>query len=206
MGKNVSWKGVLIGAITTLLLLLLIALIVVLTGAYNVAATDRHAPPVGWALDTTMENSVRTRAEELVEPVTFTPAMIAAGGTEYKEYCEHCHGGVGASRAEWAKGMRPFPPPLARVASQWDPAEVFWIVNHGIKMTGMPAFGPTHSEETIWNIAAFVRTLPQMSADEYAAIEGGHHHGGGGQQAGGATNQQSSGGHSHASGTADHSD
>ena len=177
---TLHWKSVIAGIVGTLLLLALIGLIVVLTGAYNVAATDRHGPIAGWALDTTYHNSVQRQADGLVPP-EFTPAMIASGGGEYKEYCAHCHGGVGSGRAEWATGMRPHPPALARAAEEWTEQEVFWLVSHGVKMSGMPAFGPTHDEQTIWNITAFVKAMPDMSAEEYATIGGsGHSHGGGG--------------------------
>jgi mono/diheme cytochrome c family protein len=169
-------KHALLGAVLMLLLLIAIALIVILSGGYNVAATDRHNPIVGWALDTTMHNAVQGAADDVAPAPEFTPAMIAAGATEYKEYCAHCHGGVGEKRAEWAMGMRPHPPALARVADQWSEQELYWIITHGIKMTGMPAFGPNHNDETVWNIAGFVSRLPQMSATEYAAYEGGHEH------------------------------
>src|SRR3546814_5645724 len=65
--------------------------------------------------------------------------------------CAHCHGGIGASRAGWAETMRPKPPALAHAAQGWSLEEVNWIVDHGIKMSGMPAFGGTHEEATIWN-------------------------------------------------------
>jgi len=72
--------------------------------------------------------------------------MIAAGAGEYKSKCEHCHGGVDASRAGWAETMRPIPPALAHAAQRWSIGEAHWIVRHGVKMSGMPAFGPTHDE------------------------------------------------------------
>ncbi len=169
-------RGVLAGAAGMLVLLIVVALLVVLTGGYNVAATDRHNPVVGWALDTTMHNAVEGRADAVAPPPTFTPAMVRAGAGEYKEYCAHCHGGVGAGRAEWAVGMRPHPPALARVADQWSEREIFWIVKHGIKMSGMPAFGPNHDDQTLWNITAFVAAMPGMTAERYAGFEGGHAH------------------------------
>lgn len=89
-----------------------VALLVVLTGGYNVAATDRHNPVVAWALDTTFHNSVRGRADGLTAP-RFTPAMVQAGAGESKAMCQHCHGGVGADRAGRAQGTRPTPPALA---------------------------------------------------------------------------------------------
>ena len=182
--------GVLIGAVGTLLLLALIALIVVLTGGYNVAASDRHNPVVGWALTTTMRNAVQNAAGDLTAPAEITPAMIEAGAGEYKAMCAHCHGGIGEDRAEWAETMRPIPPALAHAAARWSIEEVHWLVNHGVKMSGMPAFGPTHHEATLWNIAAFVKAMPDMTEAQYAAFPMGH---GGGE-------------HSHAGGAADHVD
>lgn len=179
-------KGVVAGAFGMLLVMLLIALVVVLTGSYNVAATERHNPIVGWALSSTMQNHVEGAAEPLIAPATITPAMIAAGAGGYKAMCAQCHGGVGADSAGWAKTMRPAPPPLVRAARQWSLEEVHWIVSHGIKMSGMPAFGPTHDEQTLWNIAAFVKALPGMSAEQYASYSGGH----------GASEEQSDASHS----------
>lgn len=49
-------------------------------------------------------------------------------------------------------------------------AELFWIVNHGIKMNGMPAFGPTHTEADIWNVTAFVRRLGAMQPTDYQGL------------------------------------
>jgi mono/diheme cytochrome c family protein len=174
-------KGILVGIAGTLVGLAATALLVILTGAYNVAATERHQAPVAWALEAAMRNSVQAGARELHPPATFTPAMIAAGAGEYKTMCQHCHGGVGTEKAGWAAVMTPDPPALARAAEDWTAAEVFWLVKHGVKMTGMPAFGPTHDDETLWNIAAFVKALPEMSAEKYAAYpsdhgmaEGGH--------------------------------
>jgi mono/diheme cytochrome c family protein len=92
---------------------------------------------------------------------------------EYKEYCQHCHAGPGVERAEWAGGMRPRPPHLTEAAAHWELAEIFWLVKHGAKMTGMPAFGPGHDDATLWGIAAFVKRLPAMTPEQYAAAGGG---------------------------------
>ena len=69
--------------------------------------------------------------------------------------------------------MLPEPPHLTDTISEWEPREVFWLAKHGIRMSGMPAFGPTHSDDEIWNITAFVMRLPGMTEDEYASFETG---------------------------------
>lgn len=75
-------------------------------------------------------------------------------------------------REKWADGMRPRPDGVGGAAAEWEPGEVYWIVKHGIKMTGMPAFGPSHDEETLRGIVAFVKELPAMTPERYAALGG----------------------------------
>jgi mono/diheme cytochrome c family protein len=81
--------------------------------------------------------------------------------------CAACHGAPGKERGEIGKGLNPSPPNLAEVASSWSSAELFWILKNGIKMTGMPAFGPTHSDARLWSIVAFVMQLPKLTPDDY---------------------------------------
>ncbi|MBL0422524.1 cytochrome c [Ramlibacter sp. AW1] len=184
--------GLAVGCIATLVLLGLIGLTVVYTGAYNVAATEQHMSITRWAFDTTMHRSVRRRAEEVPRAESVTPAMLASGASQYKASCQHCHGGPGAKREKWADGMRPQPPHLAEAASDWKPGEILWIVKHGIKMTGMPAFGPTHDDETLRSIVAFVAELPAMTPERYAALGSDSGSGAGGQK--GGANHHGSGG------------
>ncbi|MGQ9424324.1 c-type cytochrome [Gilvimarinus sp. F26214L] len=164
-------KGVLAGVVGVLFVFVIVALIVVYSGAYNVAATEEHTSVVRWAFTTTLHNSVEARAANFEAPSPATESMIATGAREYKSMCEHCHGGPAIERAGWATGMRPTPPKLVDAASHWEVNEVFWIVKHGIKMAGMPAFGPDHDGQTLWSIAAFVKQLPGMTEEQYAAFE-----------------------------------
>jgi len=163
-----------IGVLLAALLLLAGALVVIFSGAYDVAATDPHTRLIGWALTTTMQNSVARSADNVNAPTQFTSNMVDAGASEYKSMCSRCHGGVGAGREKWADTMLPKPPLLETAAEEWTAKEVFWIVKHGVRMSGMPAFGPTHDDETLWNIAAFVKALPGMSAETYAKYSDAH--------------------------------
>jgi mono/diheme cytochrome c family protein len=179
-----SMVGAAAGAAGVLAVLATVGLIVVYTGSYNVAATEEHASLTRWAFDTTFHNSVERRAADVPVPETFTPAMIAAGARHYKSMCQHCHAGPGVERAEWASGMRPRPPHLTKAASEWRPNEVFWLLKHGVKMSGMPAFGETHDDRALWSITAFVKELPATTPELYRTL--------GGQEASG-----SQGGHAH---------
>jgi len=64
--------------------------------------------------------------------------------------------------------MTPNPPDLDERSPDWNDREVFWIVDHGLKLAGMSAFGATESRETLWSIVGFLRQLPGMSAAQYA--------------------------------------
>ena len=56
------------------------------------------------------------------------------------------------------------------VVARWSDAELYWIIKNGIGETGMPALGPTHQDQEMWGVAAFVRQLPDISPQEYQAI------------------------------------
>jgi len=145
---------------------------VVFGGAVTVAATDPHYAPVEWMLETTMESSVRTHAADIEVPAGLDlrdPALAEHAFGHYSVACTPCHGAPGVDAAPWLV-LNPPAEPLVDTADRWSDAELYWIVKHGIKMTGMPALGPTHGDDDLWAIAAFVRQLPEMTADRYAVM------------------------------------
>ncbi|MBW7851390.1 MAG: cytochrome c [Rhodospirillales bacterium] len=158
--------GAMAGMAALLVALAATALIMIYSGGYNVAATEDHRSITRWAFNTAFRNSIENRAAQ-VTPPQLTATMINSGAGHYKATCQTCHGGPGAKRAEWASGMRPRPPHLAEAATEWELREIYWLAKHGAKMTGMPAFGPTHDDQTLWAIAAFVKELPGMTPELY---------------------------------------
>ena len=165
-------RGLFLGILLSVLAGAAVWLGVTYGGLYNVAASDPHADAVRWTLDTTMRSSVSRRAGEVRMPVSVPQDMLEEGGRHYAETCALCHGAPGEEAAQWAQGMRPEPPHLVEAATEWSPEEIAWIVENGIKMSGMPAFGTEMTPEQIVAITAFVRELPGLSAEEYAAMAG----------------------------------
>jgi mono/diheme cytochrome c family protein len=98
--------------------------------------------------------------------------LVHTGFRHYHSMCVMCHGAPGRDPSEVGQGLNPQPPPLDadQVQTQYSDAELYWIIKHGVRMTGMPAFGPTHTEKDLWALVAFVRTLPQITPDEYTAM------------------------------------
>lgn len=170
------------------LLVIVAALVFIYSGWYNVSANSAHGAAARRLFGTVMRNSVRAHARHIVPP-ELSSQMARAGAGHFKEHCAECHGAPGVERGDIGRGLTPRPPKLADTAQNWSAGELYWIVRNGIKMTGMPAWDASHSDEEIWQTVAFVRLLPRMSPAEYQqmvtqagphghahAEEGGHRH------------------------------
>ena len=144
------------------------------SGLYSVAATERHAAPAEWALRTAMEKSVRRHAASVVVPGGVDlkdPSLAERAIGHYSVACATCHGAPGRGRDPWVV-IYPEGGDLTRkdVVSRWSDRELYWIIKHGIKDTGMLALGPTHKEEDLWAVSAFVRQLPDMTPGRYQEL------------------------------------
>ena len=144
--------------------------IVLHAGLYDVSATDPHLAPTYWLLDTTMKYSVKRRGERIDVPDLEDAAKIARGVALYRTHCEHCHGAPGVAPAPFALGMTPAPVPLVHTARAWPPAEIFWVVKEGLKMTGMPAWKHRLSDDEMWALVAFLPAMAHMTPQQYRAV------------------------------------
>jgi len=153
------------------------------TGAYDVAATKPHNAMTASILSSMMDNSVRRHASDIELSPAFSDPDLREGFEHYQEMCVGCHGAPGVERSEIGEGLNPPAPDLGEAVADLSPQEVFWILKNGVKMTGMPAFGPTHDDGKLWDITAFVERLPAMTPDQYRTMmedaeedEPEHHH------------------------------
>ena len=139
-------------------------------GVYNVAADVPHIQPVYWLSETLREQSIAARARDIVVPHDLDdPTRIANGAGQYAEMCSSCHLAPGMKRTEISRGLYPRAPELRRKA-ELTPAEQFWVVKHGVKMTGMPAWGVTHNDELLWDVVAFLEKLPELTPEQYQTL------------------------------------
>ena len=142
------------------------------SGGYNVAANVPHWKITHWFLEKVRERSITSHSKGITVPSLNNPNLVETGFKNYHEMCRLCHGAPGYFRTEIAKGLYPNPPELASqdVVKRGNNAELYWVVKNGIKMTGMPAFGPTHNEEELLGIVTFLRRLPKLKPEEYKAM------------------------------------
>ena len=159
------------GFIVALVVVLGGAVAVTYSGAYNVAANVPDPGAVKWLLSTNMQRSVARHARSVSAPALLTDQQAKDGLRIYKETCVYCHGAPGKDPGDIGKGLNPEPPYLADSVGRWSSAELFWIIKHGIKMTGMASYGAVHKDDEIWNLVAFVQRLPKMTPEQYGQME-----------------------------------
>jgi mono/diheme cytochrome c family protein len=154
----------------TLLVLMGAAAVGIYIGVYNIAADVPHTQPVYWLLETVRNRSVEARVRDIVVPTNLNdPNRISRGAGQYADMCSGCHLAPGMKRTEISQGLYPRAPELRR-KTNLTPAEQFWVIKHGIKMTGMPAWGVTHDDDLLWDVVAFVRQLPKLTSEQYETL------------------------------------
>jgi mono/diheme cytochrome c family protein len=175
--SNFHWRTATIAIVGFLAVVAILAAIFAATGAYDVAADAPHTAAMRDLIAYVRVRSIESRSRGIRVPPLNDRKMIADGASDYDAMCTGCHLGPGLAENEMRPGMNPKPPLLAR-GGFGTPAENFWVIKHGIKMTGMPAWGVTHSDSEIWNMVAFLQVLPGLSPAQYRALvaqSGGHH-------------------------------
>jgi len=140
----------------------------VYSGIFNVSTQWEDPEWLKWMLIATREASVEARADDIQPPLLGGATQIANGFRSYREMCAICHTPPGESDSPITQGLNPSPPDLTKQPDHaMSDAELFWVIKNGIRMTGMPAWGPTHGDAEIWDIVAFLKALPSIDAAEY---------------------------------------
>lgn len=168
-------------------------------GLTNFAGDEPHPSVINGVIEYARERFIASRSEDIEVPDLDDPQKLADGAAHYVPMCAGCHLGPGTQDTEIRRGLYPQPPNLAQPSGhagghdhsdmQKSARRQFWIIKHGIKMTGMPAWGATHDDEAIWGLVAFLQKLPDMSPQEFAKLSessgaGGHGHSGGHEHGG----------------------
>jgi mono/diheme cytochrome c family protein len=141
------------------------------SGLYDVSAASGHNPLVAWVLHDTYINSLHRYAKDVQVPTDLmTPANIQAGAHLYDSTCAYCHGAPGRELSPIGQGILPLAPELLSASRRNNPKLMFWVIKNGVKMTGMPSFGKTQSDQTMWQLAAFLAKGRGISAQDYTAL------------------------------------
>jgi len=120
---------------------------------------------------------VERASSEIVVPELDSADLLISGGADYNDMCSSCHLKPGQQSSDLSLGLYPTPPNLAsedheegHESADEQAREQFWTIKHGIKASGMPAWGITHDDERIWAMVAFLQRLPELTREEYQII------------------------------------
>ena len=140
-------------------------------GLAPVSASAGHWAVTAWLLHTAMRRAMQLRALFVPAPPDLDePALVLRGAGHYAGGCAPCHGAPGTRPSAISRHMTPVPPILAHEIDDWSPEELYWIVRHGVKFTGMPAWPAPRRVDEPWSVVAFLRQLPALSEAEYRRL------------------------------------
>jgi mono/diheme cytochrome c family protein len=148
-----------LATLATVIVLVLAAAAFIYSGAYYIGADHPHWEFTAWVFNEARIQSIRSHARGVAVPGGLDDeTTLVKGVSHYSEHCAVCHGAPGVKRGDIAEGLYPSPPNLADSARSYSPAELFWIIKHGIKMTGMPSWDD-HSDDELWATVGFIQKL-----------------------------------------------
>ena len=158
------------------LVLILAGAAYVYLGLDPIGADTPHNAATYGLLESVRERSVARAASGIAVPGDLdASARLLAGGADYNDMCAGCHLEPGVKESDFTLGLYPAPPNLAEAHDVHGDPETrdqrrFWIIKHGIKASGMPAWGPGHDDERIWNMVAFLKRLPDLTPQQYQIV------------------------------------
>ncbi len=159
------FKGVVTGVTLTLAVALIGAFSLVQSGLIPANADATPGQLETWMARTSLNATIRREAAEGQNPVALTEQNLLNGVQLFEQNCAVCHGSAkgAASPSPIAKGLYQKPPQLATDGVEDDPEGVsFWKIKHGIRLTGMPSFSYSLSDQEIWTLALFLKHMDKL--------------------------------------------
>ena len=147
-----------------------IGLMVLESGVVPIKASSGHWPITAWFLDYASDRSVALHSRGIEVPSLDDPELVVLGASTYQSNCQFCHGQPGELQPPVARSMTPTPPRLDGSVPGMDDQELFYILKHGIKFAGMPAWPTQPRDDGIWPLVAFLRQLPEMDNEHYRRL------------------------------------
>ncbi|HMI51030.1 MAG TPA: cytochrome c [Candidatus Saccharimonadales bacterium] len=116
--------------------------------------------------------SIPASARSTPNPIPSSAEVLHGAAMHFADHCAICHGNDGSGDTMVGRGLYPKPPDLRQQQTQkLSDGELFWIIENGVRFTGMPAFSSHGLEDESWKLVHFIRRLPQQTADERMEME-----------------------------------
>jgi mono/diheme cytochrome c family protein len=162
--------------------LILLVLVIAALGVGFVAFSFLHNGVSAKATPTALEVIMARKARHMALPnsaralrnsVPASAENLREGRLHFADHCAICHGNDGSCDTMMGSGLYPKPPDLRLTETQnLSDGELFWIIENGVRFTGMPAFSNRHSSPAdTWRLVQFIRHLPQLTSEERLEME-----------------------------------
>jgi len=149
-------------------------LMIALGGMGYAITTGLSARPAPGAIETRLARTVRRLAvprdeRERTNPFASSPDVMGKVRNHYARYCATCHANDGSGDTSMGRGLFPRAPNMRQAATQdLSDGELFYIIEHGVRFTGMAAWGDGSpaGEELGWKLVQFIRQLPKLTPED----------------------------------------
>jgi hypothetical protein len=137
--------------------------------------STRSAPSAAEALiaGSVRQASIPGRYKEMRNPVDCSPQVFTQAGAHWADHCATCHANNGSGESLLGKTMYPRPPDMRQTETQdQSDGELYYTINNGVRLTGMPAFGEQGDNDTdSWKLVCFIRRLPKLTSEELDVLK-----------------------------------
>jgi mono/diheme cytochrome c family protein len=160
--------------ILTLIAVIVIAGGGILMGAHGFSAREPPGVVEQWIARRVRSIAVPDNAKTLTNPAADSPEVVADARAHWADHCAACHANNGSGDVEIGKHLYPPAPDMRAADTQsMSDGELFYIIQNGIRLTGMPAWGngSQHDSQDTWKLVRFIRHLPKLTAEEAAEME-----------------------------------
>jgi mono/diheme cytochrome c family protein len=169
--KGLVWF--LVGAASVCAIAVAAVTLFVMNG-HGFSASEPPTAVERWVARKARSAAIPSDATAHTNPIAETPEVLAQARAHWADHCAVCHGNDGAGDTQM--GKRTYPPaPDMRLpeTQQMSDGELFYVIQNGIRLTGMPAWGggSGHDEEDSWKLVRFIRHLPQLTVEEKTEME-----------------------------------
>jgi cytochrome c553 len=147
--------------------------LVAASGIIPIKASSGHWAITRWFLQFSKQRSVATHTLGMESPSLHDWGLVLKGAGTYETNCRACHGSPSIPYPMVAQHMTPQPPHLPLTIRNWEADELFYIVKHGIKFTGMPAWPARQRDDEVWAMVAFLQKFPNLKDEEYRRLVSG---------------------------------
>ena len=165
-------KGILTGAVLVLVLALAGGYLCVRAGLIPANADATPSGLETWMARTSLRATLKRDAPKETNPVSLDEANLTAGIKLYSQNCAVCHGGPDGRPSLIASGLYQKAPQLAKDGVEDDPdGKPYWFIKHGVRLTGMPSFGSSLSDQQVWQLVLFLKhmdALPPAAAKAWS--------------------------------------